>query len=316
MALGASLALPWTARAAEPWPSRPIRLVAPVPPGSSPDLTARALAGPLQAALGQPVVVDNKPGAGGNLGTGLVARAAPDGYTLLLAFQAPLITAPLLNRGLPYDPVHDLQPIGLVATGANVLVLDPALGVNSLADLARVAKARPGGLNYGSIGVGSASHLAMEALCRRLGLAMTHVPYAGSPQVVQAILSSQVQAAFMVPSIAMPQVRNGRLRALGLTSAGRMAALPELPTLAELGLKDFEATVWQAVLAPARTPAAIVQRLSTELIRIVKSDEVRTRLVNDYFSATATTPEGLAALMKVESARWGALIRTLGLQPV
>lgn len=311
-ASAATLALPSFAQA---WPARPIRLVVPFPPGSSPDLIARLLAEPLAAVLGQPVVVDNKPGAGGNLGTGLVAKSEPDGHTLLFTIQGPLVTAPLLSKSLNYDPVKELAPVTLVATSPNLLVVDPKLGVETLADFVRVAKAKGGELNYGSVGNGSASHLAMELFKRRAGIELVHVPYQGFPQVVNAILAGQVQAGFMVPGIAMGQVRAGKLRGLGVTTLGRSAALPEFPTLVEQGYAGFEAVSWQAVLAPAKTPASIIERLSRELVRIIKSDEVRTKMLAQYFSAAGTAPVALAGLMASERERWAQVIKRAGVQP-
>lgn len=308
----AALALPALAQA---WPSRPVKLVVPFPPGSSPDLIARLVAEPLAAALGQPVVIDNKPGAGGNLGTGLVAKAEPDGHTLLFTIQGPLVTAPLLSKALPYDPAKELAPVTLVATSPNLLVVDPKLGAETLADFVRIAKEKQGALNYGSVGNGSAAHLAMELFKTRAGVDLVHVPYQGFPQVVNAILAGQVQAGFMVPGIAMGQVRAGKLRGLGVTTLGRSAALPEFPTLAEQGFAGFEAISWQAVLAPAKTPSAIVERLSRELVRIVKSDEVRTKMLAQYFSAAGTAPAALATLMASERERWAKVIRAAGVKP-
>ncbi len=297
------------------WPSRPIRLVVPFPPGSSPDLMARLIAEPLAQALGQPVVVDNKPGAGGNIGTASVAKAAPDGSTWLFTIQGPLVTAPLLNRQLGYDPVRDLAPVTLVATSPNVLVVGHQLGVSTLADFVRAAKAQPGRWNYGSVGMGSASHLAMELFKRRAGLDLVHVPYAGFPQVVQALLAGEIHAGFMVPGAAMGQVRVGRLKALGVTTLGRVASLPELPTFAEQGHLGFEAVSWQAVLAPAKTPTAFIARMSRELVRIIKTDAVRAQMLTHHFSAAGTAPEGLAGLMRTERERWSKVIRDAGVQP-
>ncbi|TDP71356.1 Bug family tripartite tricarboxylate transporter substrate binding protein [Roseateles toxinivorans] len=300
---------------AQAWPSRPIKLLVPFPAGSSPDLIARAVAEPLAAALGQPVVVDNRPGAGGNVGTGMVAKAEPDGYTFLFTIQGPLVTAPLLSKQLGYDPIKELAPVTLVATSPNLLVVDPKLGASTLADFVRIAREQKGKLNYGSVGNGSASHLAMELFKTRSGADLLHVPYQGFPQVVNAILAGQVQAGFMVPGIAMGQVRAGKLKALGVTTLGRVGALPEIPTLAEQGFANFEAISWQAVLAPARTPQAIVNRVSAELVRIIKSDEVRTRMLSQYFSAAGTTPDALAALIKSERDSWAKVIKAAGVKP-
>lgn len=311
-AFAAGLALPAFAQS---WPSRPIKLVVPFPPGSSPDLIARLIGEPLAAALGQPVVIDNRPGAGGNVGTGFVAKAEPDGHTLLFTIQGPLVTAPLLSTSLPYDPAKELAPVTLVATSPNLLVVDPKLGVETLADFVRVAKARRGELNYGSVGNGSAAHLAMELFKARAGVDLVHVPYQAFPQVVNAMLAGQVQAGFMVPGIAMGQVRAGKLRGLGVSTLGRTAALPEFPTLAEQGFAGFEAISWQAVLAPAKTPAAIVDRVSRELVRIIRSDEVRTKMLAQYFSAAGTAPAALAHLMASERERWAKVIAAAGVKP-
>ncbi len=300
---------------AQAWPARPIKLVVPFPPGSSPDIIARLIGDPLAARLGQPIVIDNRPGAGGNLGTAVVAKAEPDGYTFLFTIQGPLVTAPMLSKALSYDPVKDLAPVSLVATSPNVLVVDPKLGANTLADFVRIAKQKKGELNYGSVGNGSAAHLAMESFKARAGIDLVHVPYQGFPQVVNAILAGQVQAGFMVPGIAMGQVKAGKLKALGVTTLGRAASLPEVPTLAELGYPGFEAISWQAVLAPAKTPKAIIDRVSGELVRIIKSDEVRARMLGQYFSAVGTAPEALATLMRTERDKWGQVIKAAGVQP-
>ena len=300
---------------AQAWPSRPIKLVVPFPPGTSPDFIARLVAEPLGHALGQTMIVDNKPGAGGNVGTGAVAKAPADGYTFLFTIQGPLVTAPLLNKHLNYDPVRELAPVTLVATSPNVLVVDPRLGADTLAEFVRIAKARPGQLNYGSIGIGSASHLAMELFKTRAGLDLVHVPYQGFPQVVSAILAGDVQAAFMVPGIAIGQIRAGKLKALGVTTLGRSATLPEYPSFVEQGYPGFEAISWQAVLAPAGTPAPIVDRVSRELVRIIKSDDVRAKMLSQYFSAAGTAPEALAGLMKSERTRWAAVIKAAGVEP-
>ena len=300
---------------AQAWPSRPVKLVVPFPPGSSPDIIGRLIAEPLGRALGQTVIVDNKPGAGGNVGTATVAKADADGYTLLFTIQGPLVTAPLLSKSLTYDPVKDLAPVTLVATSPNVLVVDPRLGANTLADFVRIAKEKKGQLNYGSVGNGSAAHLAMELFKTRAGLDLVHVPYQGFPQVVNAILAGQVHAGFMVPGIAIGQIRAGKLKALGVTTLGRSGSLPEMPSFVEQGYPGFEAISWQAVLAPAGTPRPVIDRVSSELIRIIKSDDVRGKMLGQYFSAAGTAPEALAGLMKTERERWSQVIKAAGVQP-
>ena len=311
-AAAASLARPVFAQA---WPARPIKLVVPFPPGTSPDFIARLIAEPLAHALSQTVIVDNRPGAGGNIGTASVAKADPDGYTFLFTIQGPLVTAPLLIRGLNYDPAKDLAPVTLVATSPNVLVVDPKLGAQNLGEFVRIAKQKNGRLNYGSVGNGSAAHLAMELFKARADIELLHVPYQGFPQVVSAMLAGDVQAGFMVPSVAMGHVRAGKLKALGVTTLGRTASLPDLPTFVEQGFADFEAISWQAVLAPAATPRAIVERVSSELIRIIKSDAVRTKMHSQYFSAAGTAPQALSGLMKTERERWAKVIKAAGVKP-
>nr|WP_246448578.1 tripartite tricarboxylate transporter substrate binding protein [Roseateles oligotrophus] len=289
-------------------------MIVPFPGGSSPDIVARALAEPLSKALGQVVIIDNRPGAGGNIGTGVAAKSAPDGYTFLLTIQGPLVTAPLLNKRLPYDPLKDLMPLCLVASSPNVLVVDPRLGAKSLAEFVRVAKAAKGSFNYGSVGNGSAAHLAMESFKSRAGLDLTHVPYAGFPQVVNALLAGQIQAAFVVPGQVMGQVRAGNLRALGLSTQGRAASLPEIPTLAEQGFAGFEAISWQALLAPAGTPAVPARRFAEAAQSIIRGDAFRERLLTQYFSAIGGSAEALSLQMREDRQRWAQLIQAAKIQ--
>ncbi|NUO88531.1 MAG: tripartite tricarboxylate transporter substrate binding protein [Cupriavidus sp.] len=300
---------------AQPWPARPLRMVVPFPPGSSPDLIARILTEKLAAALGQPVVVENRPGAGGNIGTGMVARAAPDGYTLLFTINGPLVTAPTLSRNLNYDPFRQLAPVTLVATSPNVLVVDARLPVHNLREFVALARSRAGELNYGSPGNGSASHLAMEQLKAMAGVDLQHVPYPGFPQVTTAMVGGQVQAAFMVPAIAMPQVNAGKLRVLAVTTTGRTAVLPSVPTVAESGYPGFEAISWQAVLAPAGTPQAVIDRLYRELVAIIGSADVRDKMRAQYFVPAGTAPASLRQTMASEKARWDKVIHAAGVQP-
>ena len=294
------------------WPAKTIRMIVPFPPGSSPDLVARMLNDKLGAALGQPVIVENRPGAGGNLGTALMAKAAPDGYTIGLSIGGPLAVNKVLYSKLEFDPFRDLAPITLVAASPNVLVVDPKLAVGSVKALVAVAKSQPGKLNYGSVGNGSASHLTMELLKTRAGIDIVHVPYPGSPQVNTAIVSGQIAAGFVVPATAMPLVQGARLKALAVTSSVRSVVLPELPTVAEAGFPGFQSTAWLGMVAPAKTSKPIVDPVSTELVRIIRSDEVRNRMRSIYFQAIGTTPEGLAHLMREEVERWGKVIKQTG----
>ena len=298
--------------AAQTWPSRPLHLIVPFPAGSSPDLIARILSEKLPRALGQPVVVENRPGAGGNLGTGMVAKAVPDGYTFGLSIPGPLAVNTVLYRKMEYDPFKDLAPVSLIAASPNVLVVDPKLNVDSVKEFVALAKSQPGKLNYGSVGNGSASHLTMELFKEAAGLDIVHVPYPGSPQVNTAILGGQIAAGFVVPATAMPLVQAGRLKALAVTTSVRSVVLPEYPTLAELGYAQIVSTAWVAVVAPAKTPAAVVDRLSRELVAIVRSEDVREKMMRVYFQPIGTAPQGLSNLMRSEVERWGKVIRKTG----
>ncbi|MGB7541170.1 MAG: tripartite tricarboxylate transporter substrate binding protein [Burkholderiales bacterium] len=297
---------------AQTWPSRPIRMIVPFPPGSSPDLIARMLTDKLAHSLGQPVIVENRPGAGGNLGTGLVAKAAPDGYTIGLSIPGPLAVNTVLYRKMDYDPFKDLEPVTLVAASPNLLVVDPKLGVDSLKAFVALVKSQPGKLNYGSVGSGSASHLTMELFKEEAGMDIVHVPYPGSPQVNIAILNGQIAAGFVVPATAMPLVQSGRLKALAVTTSVRSIVLPEYPTLAEAGFPAVVSTAWNAIVAPAGTPRAIVERLSRELVAIIRSQDVREKMVRIYFEPAGTAPGDLSSLMRSEVERWGKVIRRTG----
>jgi tripartite-type tricarboxylate transporter receptor subunit TctC len=297
------------------WPSRPVRMIVPFPPGSSPDLVARMLNDRLGAALGQPVVVENRPGAGGMVGTGAVAKAAPDGYTIGLSIPGPLAVNTVLLQRMEYDPFRELAPVTVVAASPNVLVVDPKLGVSDVQAFVALAKAQPGKLNYGSVGNGSASHLTMELLNQLAGIALVHVPYPGSPQVNTAILNGQIAGGFVVPATAMPLVQAGRLKALGATTITRSVVLPDLPTIAEQGFPGFQSTAWIGAVAPAKTPEPIVRRLSEELVKIIRSDDVRGRLIAIYFQPLGTAPEALRLLMREEAERWGKVIKAAGVRP-
>jgi len=300
------------AGAADAWPARPLHLIVPFPAGSSPDLIARMLSDRLAPALGQPVIVENKPGAGGNLGTGLAARAEPDGYTLCLSIAGPLAVNTALYKKMAYDPFTELAPVTLVALSPNVLVVNPSLGVNSVQEFIDYVKARPGKLNYGSVGNGSSSHLTMELLKMQAGLDIVHVPYPGSPQVNAAILANQIQAGFIVPGTAMPLAQSGRVKALAVTSGTKSPVLPELPTIAEAGFPGFESSAWLGMVVPAKTPQPIIERLNRELVAILHGAELGEKMHRIYFQPMGTPPEGLAKLMRAERERWGKVIRQTG----
>jgi tripartite-type tricarboxylate transporter receptor subunit TctC len=297
---------------AKGWPSRAIHLIVPFPPGSSPDLIARVLSEKLAPALGAPVIVENRPGAGGNLGTALVARAAPDGYTIGISIPGPLAVNTVLYRKMEYDPFKDLAPVSLVGASPNLLVVDPGLDVHSVKEFVALAKSQPGKLNYGSVGNGSSSHLTMELFKEAAGLDMVHVPYPGSPQVNTAILGGQIAAGFVVPATAMPLVQSGRLKALAVTTSVRSIVLPEYPTLAEAGYPEVVSTAWNGIVAPAGTPRPIVERLSRELVAILRSEDVREKMLSLYFQPAGSSPAGLANLMRSEVERWGKVIRKTG----
>jgi tripartite-type tricarboxylate transporter receptor subunit TctC len=298
---------------AQAWPNRPVRLLVPFAAGAGTnDIMARLVGQHLGAVLGQPVVIENRPGAGGNLGTALVAKAVPDGYTIGFSIPGPLAVNSVLYRKMEYDPFKDLAPVCLVAASPNVLVVDPKLNVNSVKELVALAKSQPGRLNYGSVGNGSSSHLTMELFKEAAGIDIIHVPYPGSPQVNTAILSGQVAAGFVVPATAMPLVEAGRLKAIAVTTSVRSVVLPEYPTLVESGYAEVVSTAWQGVVAPAKTPAAVVERLSRELVAIVKTDDVREKMIRLYFQPIGAAPSGLARLMRSEVERWGKVIRKTG----
>ena len=266
--------VPMMAMAQGTYPQRPIKFVAPFPPGGTSDVLARVIAQKLGDGLGQPVTVDNKPGAGGNIGHEMVAKALPDGYTLVLSNSSTLLNNPYLYKRMGFDPLIDFAPISTVASAGQVLVVHPSLPVRTVAELTALAKAQPGKLNFGSGGKGIQSHISGEMYVSAVGVNMVHVPYKGTIQAVTDLVAGQVQVVFsdMVP--AMPQIRAGKVRALAVTSTDRSAALPELPTMIEAGVPGFNAGVWWSVLAPKGTPTEIVARLNTELDKVVKHPDV------------------------------------------
>lgn len=307
------------ARAAEPskapWPTQPLRLVVGFPPGSSPDITARTLAEPLSHALGQPVVVDNKPGAGGNIGAAAVAQAT-DGHTLGLMINGNLTIAKVLNPKVPYDPLKDLAPVSLVATAPLVLVAPTHLPGGAQAFFA-AARQGGGAWNYGTPGVGTVAHLGAELLKARASLGAVHVPYPGNPQVISGLMGGQTHLALLPPGLAMPQVKAGRLHAIGVTSAGRSSLVPDVPSLAESGvdgLKGFQLEIWNAVAAPARMPQAHIHKVASALVDIVRKPDMRQRLFNQGWQVVGTSPEGLANRIQADTAQMTTVIRAQNIQ--
>lgn len=295
--------------AAQDYPNRPIRLVVPYPPGGGNDTLGRLVAQRLSTALGQQVFVENKPGAGGNLGTELVAHAKPDGYTLTLGFVANMAMTPHLGK-LGYDPVKDFAPVSMVAQGYQILVVHPSFPAKTVPELVALAKARPGALNYASGGNGSPLHLVAELFKLSAGIDMQHIPYKGSSPAAAAVLAGETQMVFGGVVSSLPFVKSGRLRALAVTSPKRIDAAPDVPTMAELGYSGVEASSWYGLFAPAGTPPAIIARLNREMVALGKNPEHREQLEKQGQEAVYSTPEELAAYVKSESAKWARVIKT------
>ena len=293
---------------AQDWPTGPVRIIVPFGPGSTPDIVARVVADKLSPRLGKPVIVENKVGAGGNIGTDAVAKAAPDGQTIGLSIAGPLAVNALLYKRLPYDPQRDLVPITIAATQPSVLVVTPRLGVNSTQELLELLRKNPGKYNYSSMGGGSISRLAMEALAARSRTQIVHVPYSGSSPAVLALLSGEVDIACLPAAAVMGHVKAGKLKALAVATAKRSALFPELPTLAEAGLKDVSGDAWMGFVAPAHTPEPILARLEKEITTVLKEPDVREKLRAQSMEAVASTPEEFRATLAGDLARWKPII--------
>jgi tripartite-type tricarboxylate transporter receptor subunit TctC len=312
LALAAGLlSLAGFAQAQEWSPSRPVRIIVPIV-GSTNDVLARIVAPKLQEALGQPVVVENKPGAGGNIGADFVAKAPPDGHTLLIGYNGPIAINVTLFDKMPYDPVKDLAPITLAVKAPQYLVVNSASGITSLKDLVAKAKAQPARFSYASVAVGSASHLTMEMLKSAAQIHLTHIPYRGAGPAVTDLLAGNVQAAFFVPGNVQQFVKEGRLKLLASSGIKRFASTPDVPTVAESGYKDFEATSWIGFLAAAGTPRPIIDRYNRELVKILNSPDVSERLREMEFEVIAGSPEQFGSWIRAEIPRWGAVIKATG----
>ena len=293
------------------YPARPIKLIVPYPPGGSADLVGRLLAQEMSKGLGQPVLVENRPGAGSTIGVGLVAKAPPDGYSIGLGTSASLVINVALMK-LPYDPVKDLAPISLVGTLPLVAVAYPGAGIESVGDLIAKAKARPGAIVFGSPGNGTPQHLAGELFKMMTGANLVHVPYKGGSPALTALIAGEIPVAFSDLSTALPYIRSGKARGLATTGSRRPAAAADLPTMAEAGLAGYEIIGWYGLVAPAGTPPQIVQQLNAEVNRVVNLPEVREKLLAVAVEPMTSTPEQFSALIAAEIPRWARLVQASG----
>ena len=310
-ALAAALLAAASAASAQTWPNRPVRMVVPLSPGGFADVPARILAARLSTAIGEQVFVENKPGAGGTIGADFVAKARPDGHTLLFTGTPHVISA-WLYKNLPFDPLKDFAPVVLVATGPYVLVVNPQLPVHSVPELIAAAKAEPGKIDFASSGNGSGQHLVAALFNTMAGINLNHVPYKGSGPAMQDLVSGQVKVSFAgIPNV-LTHVRNGRLRALAVTTPKRSPDLPDVPTVAEAGIPGYEATLWVNLAAPAGTPPEIVQRLYTHTAKVLQEPELQQGFRAAGVDATVLAPEPLGAFIRSEYEKWGKVVRDTG----
>jgi tripartite-type tricarboxylate transporter receptor subunit TctC len=300
---------------AQEYPSRPIRLLVGFAAGGSTDVFARAIAPRLQALLGQPVVIENRPGAGGNIATEATTRSAPDGYTLLLGTIGPLAINPTLYGNLSFDPLKDLTPVSLIGEVPNVLAVPVDRPFRSVADIIAAAKARPETLNFGSSGIGSAGHLAAEQLNLMAGIRTTHVPYRGGGALLPELIAGRVDYAFTTALNGIPQAEAGKLRILGVPNGKRVPLLPEIPTIAESGLPGFDGVDWAAMMAPPGLPAPILAKLNAAMQSVLKEPELVAAMAARRLVLEASTPEALAEFLRRETARWAPVVRASGARP-
>ncbi|MCE9640425.1 MAG: tripartite tricarboxylate transporter substrate binding protein [Betaproteobacteria bacterium] len=302
------------AAAGAAYPDKPIRLVVPFPPGGGADTLARVVAHKLNEKYGQQIVVDNRGGAGGLVGTETVARASPDGYTLLMGTASTHGSNPSLYEKLPYDPVKNFAPVVLLASVPNILVVHPSVAAKSVKDLIALAKQKPGAINYASVGVGSSQHLIAEMFKRQAGVDLVHVPYKGTGPALNDLISGQVQMMFTNLITAVPHVKSGRLRGLAVTSARRSVTMPELPAVAEV-LPGFDVSSWYGLLAPAGTPRPVIDALNREVIALLQGSDVRERLAVDGAEPGGGTPEQFAAYIRNEIAKYAATVKAANIRP-
>lgn len=296
------------------YPTRPVKIVVPSPPGGGTDIVARVLAQHYSKALGQPFFVENKPGAGNMIGIEFVARSPGDGYTLLLVASTLALNS-VLYKKVPYDPVRDFAPITIAATAPNVLIVNTALPVRSLAEFIALAKSKPGALSYGTPGIGTSPHLSMELLKSMAGIDLQHVPYRGTAAAVTDLIGGQIAATFANALTAKPQVDSGRVRALAVSGPKRIEALPAVPPVADAGVPGYEAMQWYGMAAPAGTPAPVIARLNTEAVKALQSDEMKEKLALDGAQPVGSTPAEFAALIRSELDKWTRVARAAEIPP-
>ena len=300
------------AQGVAPYPAKTVRIIVGSTPGGGPDIMARAIAQKLGEAFAQTVIVDNRPGANGIIAAELAARALPDGYTLSMANAGSHAVNVSLYASLPYDPLRDFTPVSLVSTAPNVLIVHPSLPVRDVKSFIAFARSKPGELAFGSGGNGSTAHLSGELLRVSAGLKLNHVPFRGAPAAVLGVASGQVALALPNLPPALPAMKSGKARALGVTTPARSAAAPEVPTIAEAGLPGFDATAWYGVLAPAGTARDIVMRLNTEIVKALRSEDLKQRILLDGGDAAGSTPEAFAARIKADIAKWARVVKLSG----
>jgi len=291
------------------YPSQPIRLIVPFAPGGGSDILARIVGQQLGTRLGQSVVIENKPGAGGTIGSDVVAKATANGYTILLGSSAPQGIGPSLYKKIPYDAVKDFAPITLISSNPNLVVVASALPIHSISDLIALAKSKPGTLTYATAGNGTSSHLSVELFKLMTGVDMVHVPYSGAGPATLAVVKGEASMAFLDPSGALPFARNGQLRAIAITGSHRSTAMPDIPTVAESGVPGYESIAWSGLLAPAGTPPEIVTRLNAEAVAALRQPDVAEQISKLGQDIAATTPEQFAAFIKAEIAKWAKVVQ-------
>jgi tripartite-type tricarboxylate transporter receptor subunit TctC len=299
------------AAAAQTYPSRPVRIVIPLSPGGTTDVPGRIIAQKLSETLGQQFFVENRAGAGGTIGSDFVAKSKPDGYTLLLT-ASPFVIAPHVYKKMPYDALADFAPVVRIASGPYVLVVHPSLGVNSVKELIAAAKKEPGKIDFASSGNGSAQHLVSELFMYMAGIKLNHVPYKGSGPAQQDLMSGVIKVSFVGTPIAIPHMKSGRLKALGVSTAKRSPEMPDVPTVAEAGVPGYEALVWIGLLAPAGTPREIIVKLNRDIARLVRTDEVRKLIGPTGMEPDPDTPEQFTAYVKADYDKWGKVVRDSG----